>query len=482
MLAAALLSLLFGNGQPFISLGPDPRDAQRIGSVEWAQWFEATSDVLHSVLFHPEAGLSAQAYEALLDVVCFGAGSVFSDRVPGQGLRFTCRPLGEVFLDEDAYGQVDTVFRSFRMTARQAWGLWEEKAGRSVNQALRDHRENQKFQFVQAILHEKDARRYNYSAGFPVASYYLAADDRKIIEESGYSEWPCATPRWSKDAGEKYGRAPGVNAVPDALMTNRMKITMLVNAERNASPPVLVADEGVIGPHSTAPNGVNVVRALPGGMEPISYLTNNSRVDVSDEQLRDTRDAIRSKFHYDLMNSQLDPRMSISQLMEMTSRMTRRIGPMIQRLQSELVEPLVSRAFAYSVREGLLPPAPGDIDVSEIQVDYVSPAAKALRSSDVQAVLGTVQAAVEWSQVDRDVTDNIDFDRALRAVAKAYGGYVNILRSQKDVDGLRKAKNELMMQQAALQAQQQAQAQAGAGAGNINPGQAAQPAAGVPTA
>src|SRR3546814_4077959 len=83
---------------------------------------------------------------------------------------------------------------------------------------------------------------------------------------------PYMVPRWSKDAGEIYGRSPGWNALPDQKMLNEMSRTVLKAAQKAVDPPLMVADDGVLMPLRTHPGGINVVRAGALSNDPLRPL------------------------------------------------------------------------------------------------------------------------------------------------------------------------------------------------------------------
>jgi hypothetical protein len=67
----------------------------------------------------------------------------------------------------------------------------------------------------------------------------------------------------------------------------------------------------------------------------------------------------------------------------------RLFGPLIGRLESEMLGPLVERVFGILTRMNLLPPAPETIQEQEFTVEYVSPIATAQKQ---QAASGIIQA------------------------------------------------------------------------------------------
>src|SRR5690606_28869915 len=133
---------------------------------------------------------------------------------PGRGPMFSARPLGEIHIAENAEGRVDTVFRKFALSARQAQQAWGEAAGPGVAAAIAAGKPERRFAFLHAVRPAGEGDAGARARGFRFASTYLGLEERRIVAAGGYHEMPYMVPRWSKDAGEIYGRSPGWNALP----------------------------------------------------------------------------------------------------------------------------------------------------------------------------------------------------------------------------------------------------------------------------
>ncbi len=441
-LAAALQALLVNAAARWMVIRPEDRSL--LDDDEILQWYERVTETTFTLFNKPEANFASQIHETLLDIVAFGTGVFWADRDTKTGVWFSARPLGEIYIAENFQGRVDTVYRKFFLTAKQAHEEWGDDAGENVVKAINDEKPNERFEFWHAVLPRRDTVNFALSPRrHPIAEFYLNVKQKSIIKEGGYPEMPYMVARWSKDAGELYGRGPGINALPDARMLNRMARTLLVAAEKAASPTLLVEDDGVMSPTATHPDSVIVTRASVTGREPVKYLENRSRPEISQERYQSTRQQVRDHFHSELLQGQLDdPRMTATQVLELSARTAQRIGPMIFRMQTELLEPLVERVFGLAMRAGLYDPVPETLQGTRTRVEYVSPAALAQLNSDVQNIMGVVDTAMNWSQVNPDVLDKVDFDMGLDRVAQALGEASNILRPKREVALIREAKAE----------------------------------------
>jgi len=439
LLAAALHSFLTNPALRWFTLRPEDDALARDEAVR--VWLGEAEDALYGAFNAPDANFAPQIHEVYLDQVAFGTAALYVGDRPGRGILFSARPLGEIHIAENAEGRADTVFRRFRFTARQAHQAWGPAAGKAVAAALAAGKGERSFAFLHCVKPvsgpESGGARSGPLSAFAFASYYVNLDERALVAAGGYHEMPYMVPRWSKDAGEIYGRAPGWNALPDQKMLNEMSKTTLKAAQKAVDPPLLIADDGVVMPLRTQPGGINVVRAGALSQDPLRPLPAAPRIDIGLEMMEQRREAVRAAFHHSLLQLFQDPRMTATQVLQLVQEMQRLLGPMLGRQQAELLEPMIERVFGILLRTGALPPVPDMLAGVPLRVDHVSPIARAQKAGDAQAVLRTLEAAQAMAALDPQVTDLIDPDAGLRLIAEANGIPAKALRAAEDVAALR---------------------------------------------
>lgn len=134
----------------------------------------------------------------------------------------------------------------------------------------------------------------------------------------------------------------------------------------------------------------------------------------------------------------------------------RLLGPVLGRLQSELLQPLISRSFALLLRNGLLPAAPEQLQGQDIDIEYVSPLAKAQRLTDLQSMLRGFEVMMQVAEI-APVMDYLDDDKLVQYLVEVTGIPARVIRSNEEVRRLREEKAE---QEAAQQEMQQQMMQA----------------------
>lgn len=453
LLAGALHALLSSPATRWFRLAfEDPR-LQDV--PEFARWLSVAEDRLAAAMTRPEANFHAQMSEVYTELVFFGTAAVFVEDIPGQNrVRFSTRPLQEMFIAEDASGSIDTVFRRFTWTARQAierlGKLAPEKAFRSQEKSVGE----EKCHFLHAIFPNRDQTMGRMGRiGMPWQSVLISVDESRTISHGGFREMPVAVPRWQKEPWEVYGRGPGWTALPDTKMLNEMKRVTLKMGQRAVDPPLLVDHEGVLPTDlHLDPGGITPVNAVQSVLSPpIQPLPNGSDFRITDALIGDTRRQVQDAFHHQLVQLIRDPNMTATQVLELSSQIQRHMAPILGRLQTELLEPIIERVFAIEARAGRLPAAPVGISESELRIDYISPIARSQKSSDAQAIVNFFTIAANLSQVDPGVLDIIDADAGMREIGQALGVPPSVLRTSDEVAQRRAAAAANAEEQAELQ-------------------------------
>ena len=87
------------------------------------------------------------------------------------------------------------------------------------------------------------------------------------------------------------------------------------------------------------------------------------------------------------------------------------LGPVLERLQNELLDPLIEMTFNRMMAAGIVPPPPEELQGVEINVEFVSMLAQAQRAvatNGVDRFMGNIGMV---AQLKPEVLDNIDADK-----------------------------------------------------------------------
>ena len=277
-------------------------------------------------------------------------------------------------------------------------------------------------------------------------------DDGTIISVSGFREFPFVVPRWLKSSNEVYGRSPSMTALADIKMINKMAETTIKAAQKMVDPPLLVPDDSFMLPVRTQPGGLNFYRS--GTRDTITPLNigANTPLGLNIEEQR--RTAIKQAYYIDQLLMSQNIQMTATEVMQRNEEKMRLLAPVLGRLQSEMLQPLINRTFNILLRKGILPAAPEELQGQTIDIEYVSPLARSQKQGDVQAILRTLEIVTPMAQMS-PVMDFIDTDKMVKHLADILGVPSKVVRSADEVMQIRKQRAEA--QQAQAQAQQDMQ-------------------------
>lgn len=446
-LANALHGALTGPAMPWFMI--EPVDERLKEDEDTRAWYEEATAIMRDIFVDPATNFQSQIHEVYLEIAAFGTGCIYVGRdAESGGPTFSARPLSEMYLAEDYAGRVDTVFRKFKMTARQAVQAYGQTISRAARSAA-DKTPDEDIEFVHAVV--PDPRRVGYWR-----SIEIEVEAQAVVRERLQEGMPYLTPRWSKVAGEAYGRSAAMEALPDIRMLNAMSRTVIAAAEKAVFPPLIVPNDGFVEPIDTAPG--SLIYTAEG-----FTLTDNSvlrPLQIGDPRLgvdliERVNDQIIRDFNVEVFNAADRPNMTATEVMIRQQERNRLIGPMIGRLQTELLDPLLLQTFrALADVPGALP-EPTQLMKDRgggLSIKFISQAARALRADETRSMQSLLQFAGAVAQGDPAVMDHLDTVEMVKRFAEAIGAPSEVIRS--DEEAQEKAAARAQQAQMAAQMQQ----------------------------
>ena len=431
------------------------------GDDEAKEWLGSATDVVYQHL--NRSNFSEQVHELYTDLVTFGTGVLFIEADGRDGVRFSTRHIAECWISEDENGRVDTVYRKYKTTARATVNQF----GKNVSQRIKKIDEEDPYKEIE-ILHvvmprddrEKGKRNKKNK---PFASIYIDPEVKQIIGEGGYDELPYCVPRFLKASFELgYGRSPSMTALADTKMVNKMSEIVIRAAQLQIHPPLMVPDDGFMLPVRTQPGGLNFYRSgTRDRIEPLNIGANNP---LGEAQLESRRTAIRAAFYVDQLILGQGPQMTATEVVQRTEEKMRLLGPVTGRLQVELLQPCLDRVFAILARQKQFTPAPEGLRDNQIDIEYVSPLAKAQRSGDVSSAMQMVEILMPLMQLDPNIVDYLDTDGLVKHIIKVTGVPAEIVRGEGEIAEIREQKAAAAEQQQQMAGVSQMAEAAGAAA------------------
>ena len=444
LLASSLHGMLTSPSTPWFSMRYRNPGLQRNDAAN--EWLEICLDQMYQ--HFNRSNFQQEVHELYYDLVVFGTAAIYVDG-DKDGLRFAARHIAEICISEDAEGRVDTVYRKFKMTARAMAQRFGVDALPTAVVKDADNEPYKEHEIIHAIYPRPEAKG-RAAKSKPVASVYYHKATKHLLSESGFDEFPFMVPRFVKDSVSTYGRSPSMTALPDVKMLNKMSETTIRAAQKQVDPPLMAPDDGFMLPIRTTPGSLNFYRAgTRDRLEPLQIGANNP-LGLNMEEQR--RNAIRQAFYVDQLLLSQGQAMTATEVLQRNEEKMRLLGPVLGRLQSELLQPLISRSFALLLRAGLLPPAPEELQGQDIDIEYVSPLAKAQKLTDLQSMLRGFEVMMQVAEI-APVMDYLDTDRLVQYLVEVTGIPARVIRSDDEVKKIRRQQAQAQAQQAQMQQQ-----------------------------
>ena len=430
-------------------------------------WYNGKSElalkILASTNFYTTLG------EAYFDRVGFGLCNIAAFPSAKNFITFQAHPVKTYCVDEDAEGNVDTVFlqkvlgiRQLEQMFGEAAILKSEKLAASWTK-FKEKGTNSKHTVIHAVFPRvKRTRGKADIFNMPYASVWVETEGKTVIERSGLQELPYCVSRYLKRSGcdQVYGYGPVEEVKAAVLEANRTRQILNVVGQRIAVPSLLLPDD-LVGNVDTRPGGKTVFKS-GGSNLPQEWLT-KGRPDGLLEQLQDCRDTINQAFHVDLfrMFAQIERQMTAREVAERSSEKLMQFSPTFTRFMADF-EVMMVRIFNILFRAGVfgapqdLPPevlrrTERGIELPPPKVVYQSRIALAIRQAETAASDRLLERVIASAGLAPDALDNINLDEYLRMSARNDGVPEKVLRPEADM---------LQMREDRLKAQQEAQQKA----------------------
>ena len=459
-LASGLQGFLTSPSQRWFSLTTFDDNLNEEYAVK--EWLNLATNILYDRVFNiPDSNFNSQAHELYLDLGSFGTAVMMVQDTPGSGITFRTFHLADCYIQENDKGFVDTLYRKYKRTGRQLI----ERFGEAVPEKIVKISQKDPFREFEVIHAVEPSETYGEPLKKPTKkafkSCYILLEEKTLLEEGGYDEFPYMVPRWSKVAGEIYGRSPSMTSLPDIKMVNAMMKTIIKSAQKLTDPPLLVPDDGFILPVRTVPGGLNFYRS--GTQDRIEPLETRGRPDIGFDLLQNRREHIRAAFHVDWMqlpDQKNNPNMTATEVVARQEEKMRLMGPMIGRLQVEFLGPLINRVFSIMMRKKMIPNPPAIIQGEDMKIIYTSPLARAQKSSQLMTITRLFESMAPLYQAKPELLDNMNTDETFRFFHHLLDAPAKILNPEEKVEEERQARAE---EQKAMMEAEQAKVQSEAG-------------------
>lgn len=445
---------------------------------------------------HERAGFGLAFQESMIEDVGFGTSAigVFSPKDKTDNLlEFQPWSLKGLYVVEGASGTVAKLFYELEWDAFRIVAEYGDIVQNvpDIKACLDTNNYEKKFKIVLIIR-----PRSNFDPNIknnlnkPYESIHILQNPKMDLRESGYDELPVKVSRLHKNQDEEYGRGLALDALPSIMELNAIWEIVTKAAEKALLPPLYLLDDGSFGGGTidTSPNALNVidVGSRISNTAPIGVIGTTGEMNPTIKLIETLNAQIMSHFYVDrLLDLNNQTRMTLGEAQIRNELRSESVGALYSRQIAEKLTPVIDRSISILWEEGelgvqeggekwkaltaigkvplIIPP-----EVQEVmakgqhwyRLEYISPAARILRSEELRGVMSTWQFVGTYAPMKPYMVLMLDEEKSLRLVTDLTGS-PDILLSD---EMYQQAKEEYDQAQAEAMRQRMAAANADAAA------------------
>lgn len=496
-LRSGMISSFTSPSRPWFRLTTlDPDLAKRESVKEWL--YDATwrmSDIF----------LRSNLYQSLStifgDMGVFGTSAMLIEEDFDRVIHTYPFVIGSYYLFADDKLKINGFMRDFRLTVRQIvekfgvvpgtnkidWnnmsgmvkGLWDMGTTEVWLELSHAIIPNPQWDPHSNLSHKKRYLSVYYERGSMGSQFSISdLDTTKVLSKRGYDKFRVLAPRWETSGEDIYGTyCPGMEALGDIQGLQTMERRAAQALEKSINPPMVGPASLRNAKATVLPGDITYLDSRDGqqSFTPAYQINPNfQQLELKENQIRER---IKKCFHEDLwlVISNLDKgSVTAEEVRALKEEKLQEIGPVVDRLNQDLLDPLIDMTFDIMQQQRLLPPPPQELAKRPLKVEYISimhQAQKALSAGGIERLWGFA-AQIRQAEPDKpEVLDKINTDELLDHYGDALTTPPGIIRDDQDVAKIRAQRQQAAAAQQKMSAIEQASKAAKNLAGSDTSGQ-----------
>lgn len=382
------------------------------------------------------------------DLGDFGTSCMMIDENFDNVIRCHVYSPGEYYLAKGGDGEINTVYREFEMTVLAMVQRWGDNVSDEVMRLYDQQHFEQSIQLCEAVEpNMQQVADVPGPRGAPYLRVYFevqTSKDKGLLECKPCHEFPGCTPRWEVRDNDVYGTGPGIEALGDVKGLQFLENRKAIVVDKLATPPTQGGPSDIkvkhrAGQHTAVAGSDMSTRPVISAL----YDINPASITAIAAEIQRHEERINQVYFSDLflMLSQSDRReITAREVDERHEEKLLALGPVIERLHNENLDPAISRTFNIMHRAGILPPPPEELQGMELKVQFISTLAQAQRAVAIQGIERYAGFVGNLVAVFPSVADKFDADQAADEYAEAIGVPAGVVVSDDRVEAIRKAK------------------------------------------
>lgn len=381
------------------------------------------------------------------------------------GVTYRAWHLRNMAWEEDERGQVETVCRRWNATYHELVRTFGEDALSPPQLEKYKKTPFETCNVYHVVMPADLSQNDKWIGKYQFVSYFVNKDGEKMmIEEKGINYKYYVVPRFQTVAGSPYAYSPAtVVALPDSRTLQAMTYTLLEAAERYARPPIVATQKVVTGVVDLRPNGITWVdneydERLGAALRSLDQ--NKGGYPIGATERSRIYETIDKAFYLHSLNLPLgDKEMTAYEVQERMKQYRRENLPLFAPMEKDYNGQICETTFELLMQMGVFG-SPQDIPPSlqggEVEFKYKSPLTSDEEEEKANRFQQTAMLLREAAEFDQGISDNVDFDTAIRDAIEGVNAPIEWIRPYEEIQQIREAR----LAQAAAQQVIEAQAEA----------------------
>lgn len=472
VLAAGMMSGMTSPARPWFRLSTRDPDLAKSGPVR--VWLDQVTGIMREVFAKSN---TYRAFHMMYEELgCFGTGASIIMEDYDDVIRHYPLTTGEYCIATDYRGQVNTLYREFQKTvAEMVAEFGYDKCSITV-QNLYDRGTLGAWVTIYHCIEPRSDRdprmKDNKNMAWKSVYFEQGGNRDTYLREGGFDHFPALCPRWAATGGDIYGNSPGMEALGDIKQLQQEQLRKGQAIDYMTRPPLQMPTSLKNRDIDSLPGGVAFVDAGTGGGIKTQF---EVRLDLNHllGDIQDVRERVRSSFYADLfmmLANQSDSRMTATEVAERHEEKLLMLGPVLERLHNEMLDPVIDITFARCLKAGIIPPPPPELQNQDLKIEYMSMLAQAQRAVGTNGVDRFVGNLGQIAQFKPEVLDKFDPDYWAESYSDMLGIDPQLIVPSNQVALIRENRAKAQAQ-AQAQANAPQQAQAAKNLSQVNPQQ-----------
>lgn len=402
------------------------------------RYLQYVTDLLFKVRYASNSSFATESDLLFNQIGIYGTCVWYVGEDVGTRIVYKAIPFNEVYIDRNDYGELETVYREYDLTAKRAYDLFGDKVSKEIKDALKSE-PNRKFKFLHAVEPRKDRNpRAKDFRGMPIASYHMEVDTQNIVKEGGYRTMPYMSPRFLAIEGMTYGDSPAMQAFYDILTANEMAKTIIRTGQLQANPPILTS-MGMIDSSKLGAAGAVVRGGLDSQGRPTAMsMQYSNNLAITLEMQKEVRMAIDRAFLVPLFQALTTTKeMTATEVEKREIEKAMLLAPMCERIAAEWLNANITRELDILSQYGLLDGVPDELmQDGSIAIEFESPFVHLQESSQISGMYKWLETTMTMAQIDPRAMDILNVTEASRKIANYYDVDRVAIRSRDEVQAL----------------------------------------------